>query len=201
MPVRVAPVCGGGRGRRRRLSLADQCQRQVRQRREIARGADGSLRGNHGQDVGIEQGEEGVDDERAHAGETSRQVVRLEQQHAPYERGRERFAHAARMAAHEVELQLPGLLRGNDAVGERAEARVDAVRGPPGFDRRDDGGLGLPHACAGRSRQLDHRPLAFEPPQLFERERGAVDGEPGVTHAGCDSACGAVRPLRRRGAS
>jgi len=65
------------------------------------------------------------------------------------------------MAAHEVELQLPGLLRRNDAVGERAKAGVDAVRGPSGFDRRDDGGLGLAHACAGRSRQLDHRALAF----------------------------------------
>ena len=80
----------------RRLAFADQRERHVRQRREIARRADRALRGHDRQHVRVQQREQHVGDERPRAGEAGREAVGLEQQHPPHDGGRQRRVRCRR---------------------------------------------------------------------------------------------------------
>ena len=88
---------------------------------------------------------------RPHAAGAAHQHVRAQQHHRPHGILGERLADARRVAANEIELQLPTLLRGNPYMRELPEPRVDAVHGFPALDRRFDGTTRLLH-CFERLR-------------------------------------------------
>ena len=178
------------------FAFADQAQRQVRERREIARRADRAAARNHRQHVVVEQREQRIDQLGAHTRDAGSKAVRLEQQHAPHDRRRERLADAARVTAHEIELQLPHLVRGDALVRERAEAGGDAVAHAIGAHRvaHDfDAALHVARALA-RSRR-DRCRRVSKRAQDVERKRLAVDDQSGCTH-GVQSTCQVVASAR-----
>ena len=138
---------GIGQCRRRRhadiadqhVANADHRRRHVRERREIAGGADRALAGDHRrQPLGQQRFEQfhGLD---PHTGGALRQAAELERHHQPDDRYRHGTADAGGMRQHDVSLQC-SKVRGIDPdTGQFAEAGIDPV------DRRafrEDGGYG-----------------------------------------------------------
>jgi hypothetical protein len=78
-------------------------------------------------DAAVEHVDERLDDEGPRAAVAEREHVGAQQQHGARLFFRQRGADAARVAAHEVQLQLAQLGRADADVGQLAEARVDAV--------------------------------------------------------------------------
>ncbi len=158
----------------RRLALADQDQRQVGERRQVAGGADRSLARHDRVHAGVEQLDEALDHDRPDPGVPPGEHVGAEQEHGAHDVLAERLAHPAGVGAQQVELQ-PGELVGGDLdVGEPAEAGVDAVqhlaRRDPGLDARP--GAGDPLARPGL--ELDTRPTPRDGLDLFHRETPPV---------------------------
>ena len=112
----------------RRLPLADQRQRKVRQRREVAARPDGAARRHVRQEARAEHRDEQLDRLDAGARVALRQRVRAQEHRRAHDVVGVRIADAAGMAAQQPQLQL-GRLLGRDRLGdEPAEAGVDAVR-------------------------------------------------------------------------
>ncbi len=151
-------------------ALADQREREVRERREVAGGADRALRGHDGMDAGVDEREQPLDHDRAHAREAAREARGLQHQDEPHGRVRERRADARRVRAHEIELQRRELVVGDARLRELAEAGVDAVERLAGGEAR----------AHGRERRLDG------PAPAVRRARW---------HR-CRARCGAGRPAR-----
>ena len=84
------------------LAATDQRQRQVGQRREVARGADAALLGHDRVDAELEDGEEPVDDQRPAAAVTQRERVGAQQEHRADDLARERRPDAGRVAHQQV---------------------------------------------------------------------------------------------------
>ena len=110
-----------------RLALADQHEAHVRERREIARGADRALARNDRQHVGIDEGGQRLHGGERDAGGALRQRIELHQQDQPRDARRQRRADARRMRAHDVDLQPVEILRRDARLGQLAEAGVDAI--------------------------------------------------------------------------
>ena len=122
------------------FAFADQCQRQVRQRRKIAARSHASLRWNHRSHAAIEHLAEGVDDDGAHAGVAFRQRVGAQQHHGARVGERKRFADADGVRAHQVDLQLADLIADDVHIAQLAHARRDRVGNfVVGHERVDDG--------------------------------------------------------------
>ena len=77
--------------------------------------------------AGIEHGHEQFDQLRTASAEALGQYIGAQQQHGARLALRERLTDPARMAAHQVHLQLRQLLRRNAHVRQLAEASIDAV--------------------------------------------------------------------------
>ena len=125
-------------------------QGHVRQGRQVARGADGALGGNGRHDARVVQRDQGVDDQRAHAGKAARQAADLHQHDQAHDGVRQQFSRANRVRQDQVALQLLQLFIGDARLGKQAETRVDAVGrialgddGLHGGGRRLDDGIGL----------------------------------------------------------
>jgi hypothetical protein len=127
-----------------RLATAEQHDRQVRQRCQVATGADRALLRHHRHHAGVEHRRERF--ERAHANTrvTAHQRVDADQQHRPHHVPAERFAHANRVGDDQVVLQflqqrafrrvrIPSrqlvtqTVRAEQLVGIAAEAGGDAI--------------------------------------------------------------------------
>jgi len=159
------------------LALADEREREVGERRQVAAGPDRSLRWDHGQDVSIEQRDELLERLEPDAREALRQHVRAQQHERPRLGRSERRADARGVRAHQVHLQLAQPIVRDADVGEVAEAGRHAVddvaarngrvdHAPRGFDRLAGIRVELDRTAAARHR--------FEPREV---ERGAVDHE------------------------
>ena len=128
------------------LALADQHEREVRERREVARGADRPAARDHRDDAALQQPEQQLDQLHADARVPPPQRRREQQHHAAHDLGLERRARPDGVRAQQVDLQL-GRVGGVDPHGrELAEAGGDAVD----------------HA-ARRHRLLDHRAPGGDP--------------------------------------
>ena len=144
---------------------ADQHACEVREWREVARGADRAFLGDHRQHVRVEQCEQQVDDLPAHARKPVRKAGSFEQQHQPHDGRRERCADTGAVREHEVGLQLREVGIGDACLRKLAEAGVDAVdRGVlrDEFAHRVHARL---DACAGR---LSQRPVRAAGSGLLE---------------------------------
>ena len=158
-------------------ALADQRERQVRERREVAGGADRALRRHDGMDACVHEREQPLDHDRAHAREAAREACRLQHQDHAHRRVRERRADAGRVRAHEVELQRREFVVGDPCLRELAEAGVDAVERLAGREPR----------AHRRERRLDGAPPALgegkriraarDAAQVRERDRTGLQRE------------------------
>ena len=113
-----------------RLAFADQHQRHVGQRSQIAARPDAAPRRHHRRDAAIQQIAQPLapppagcpkrpSPARSRGSASSR---------APPSR-RQRLAHAAGVRAHDVALQLFEIVRRNARIGQQSDARVDGVHG------------------------------------------------------------------------
>ena len=117
-------------------AFADDDLREVRERREIAGRADGTLRGNYWMNFGVEHRAKRFDGCGADAAESFGERVGAEKHHRAGFGFAERIADAAGVRAHEIDLELADLFGGDADGGEFAEAGVDAVGGGAGGDER-----------------------------------------------------------------
>ena len=98
-------------------------QRQVRERSEIAAGADASLRRHEGSNAAVEHFADGVDDDGAHAGVAFRERVGAEQHHGARFGDCQRFADADGVRAHQVDLKFADLISGDADVAQACRRR------------------------------------------------------------------------------
>ncbi len=169
------------------LALADEREREVRERREVAAGAHRALLGDRRVEAGAEHPAEQVHELWASTGDSLREHVGAEQHHRPHLALREPRADAGRMAAHEVHLQLRELVRRDREVGELSEPGVHAVhRLAPCHDGIHDPARGRhPRAC--RRRQTHGAARLCHVEQGGDGERGTVELEwGGIGHGTVD---------------
>ncbi len=131
------------------LSLADEDERQVGERRQVARRAEAAARGDDGMDGLVEHADEELGDGHADARQPDGERVGAQQEHRAHDLVGQRVADAGRVRPNEVALQLGRLVRLDPHVGEVAEARRDAVDGRPLVDEPLDDGPRLAHASRG----------------------------------------------------
>ena len=127
----------------------------MRQRREIAARPQRPARRHHRQHAGREHVDEELHELAAHAGRALRQRVRAEQHRRPHDLVREGVADAARVAAHEVQLELGRLPRVDVHVDEPAEAGVHSVGRPLVADDALDQRAGLVDLAQRLGRERD----------------------------------------------
>ena len=144
--------------RRRRAAAAPSTSQTspspISTRATWARGARSPLRPSEpcscttGRDAGVEQGQQPLDDLRAHARAAHGQGAGPQQHHGPHHLALDRRAHAGGVRADERALQLGASLAGRCRVGQRAEPGGDAVDrlvgGEEPLDERRAGRHGLP---------------------------------------------------------
>ncbi len=109
------------------VALADERERQVSERSQVAARADAALLGHQRPEIRVEHGAEQFRQCGTGAGEPLREDVRTQQHHRAHFAPRQRHTHAGRMAAHEVHLQRRELVRRDRHVGELAEPRRHAI--------------------------------------------------------------------------
>jgi hypothetical protein len=162
----------------RRLPLAHEHQRQVRQGSQVAGRPDRSLPGNHRQHAGVEMREERLHHLGADPRVPARQHVRAQQHEHAHGGLVERLSDPGRVAANQIELQLGDALGGDADVLEMAEAGVDAVHLPAfGDDAPHHLVRGLhPFASAGGEADPGAR---RDRGDRVEVEMAAVERDPG----------------------
>ena len=136
------------------LAAPDERQREVRERRQVARGAHGPLRRHDRVDPDAEEVEEALGHDRPSAGVPQGERVGPQQEHRPDDLARERLAHARGVADEQVLLEPLGVGPVDRAVREGAHAGRDAVHDRALVDQR-----------------LDHRAGALHP-----RTSGRIEG-------------------------
>ena len=157
------------------LALADERERQVGERGEIAARADRALRRDERVDAAVEQRDQALERLEPDAGVALGEHVGAQQ----HQRARlgllERRADARGVRAHQVHLQLAQAVVGDADLGEAAEAGGDAVddvaardRGVHDLSRGANGRAGESSSASGRrSRATASSPArSSEPPSI-----------------------------------
>ena len=158
-----------------RLALADEHEREVRQRREIAACPNRSSRRHHRMHTTIEQRDEQLQCERVDAGKALREHVGAERHHRPHDGNRQRPAHAGRVAAQQVDLQRRQRVGLDLHLGKGAEAGIDAIdRRIAASDLVDNVARRL-HTVQGRRGDRDLGAVDSNCEELVEREGVAVE--------------------------
>ena len=110
-----------------RLAFADQHQREMRERRQVAAGADRSARRHARMHAALSSAISASSVSTLMPGEAFRQHVRAQRHRRAHGARRQRLADAGGVAAEQVELQRFERVGRDLDVGERSEAGVDAV--------------------------------------------------------------------------
>ena len=160
-----------------RLALADERQREVRQRSEIAARPDRAARRHARQDASVQALDQELDELDASSGVALRERVRPQEHRRPHDLVRIGVADAARMAAEEPQLELLDLVVRDRARDEPPEAGVDAVRVLPTRDALDELPRGL-HLAPRLVRERDRDPVDGDLPDVLDRE--VVPGQGGT---------------------
>ncbi len=160
-----------------RLADADQHARHVRERRQVARGADRALGRYPRIDVVIDQRAQRVDQLEPYAGETLGQRDDFHQHDQAHDVVAEVLPDTDRMRAHEILLQLHEFVVADVDARELAEAGVDAVNLSAALDDVADvfGGLRDGAARVDAERDLDGSVPCLA--QLGKRHELLVDDE------------------------
>ena len=131
------------------LAAPDQGQREVGERREVARRADTSLGGHDRVDPELEEPQQPVNDHGPAARVTERQRVRPQEEHRPHDVARQRGTHPHGVAHEEVLLEPPRVGRRDVRRRQVAEPGRDPVHDlARGHEPLDDG-AGLLHPGPG----------------------------------------------------
>ncbi len=158
-----------------RFALADQHQREVRERREIAAGPHRAAARHARVHAVVEQREQRVERLDADAGISFRQHVGAQRHRRAHRAHRERRIDAGGMTAQQVQLQLREVGLVDPRFREIAEAGVHAV------DRRITGGLRLHHRARRRhararvGREADLDAIVGDGEQVGEFEMRTVE--------------------------
>src|SRR5439155_23229427 len=115
------------------LSLADQAQRQMRERDEISARAQGATAGHYRQDLGFEHSHEVLEEREAHAAVSERERVRAQGEHEAHRARLQLGPPPRRVAPDQVELQLLHVGVPDAHRLELAESGVDPVDRAPLF--------------------------------------------------------------------
>ncbi len=152
------------------MAFADDDVREMRERREIAGCADGTLRRNHWMNFGVQHRAEDFDGFGSDAAEAFGERVGAEEHHRARFGFAERSADSAGVRADEIHLELSDLFGGDADGSELAEAGVDAVGGfAAGDDALDDGARGF-HALDGVGSERNLCAMERDVIKLRERE-------------------------------
>ena len=145
MPARASASVAGRRSPSSvAFPYADQGGGQMGQRREVSRRADRAFGGDAGQQVGLQAGEDLVEDEGTYAGVAARQALDFQRHDQAGDVWRQVRAGAGRVGQDEAALQLGEFVCGDGGLGQKAEAGVHAVGGLAGrHDPRNRGGGGF----------------------------------------------------------
>ena len=162
------------------LPLADQHASQVRQRRQIARSPYRPLGGNHGQDIGIGQGQQRVHQRRAGSRMPTGQTHGLGGQNQAHHMIRQRLARADTVRKHQIALQLGQTLMGDLGRSQLAETGVDAVDHLVFIDDVLHMRLGLAHGRIGGLRHAELHAAVLNAAQLSQRELAGMQFQFGV---------------------
>ena len=162
------PVAGPGR------PFAEQAERHVGERRQVARRAHRPELGDDGMDPLIEAGHDRLDDDGPHAGRTARERSREQQHDRAHVRLFERRANARGMAQDEVSLEVGALAMRNDDVLELADPGRDAVDRLRAGRQPLDEGATRAEGPARRRSQRHRLSAAGDRLDGFEAERPAV---------------------------
>jgi hypothetical protein len=153
----VQGLRGGGTGTvlAEHPALAEQHQRAVRQRCQVAGRAQRAVFRHPRRDVRVQQVGDALGEHRAYPGVAEGQRAQPQQQHGPHHFAGHRRADPGGVRADQRVLQLGPPFGGDERVGERAEAGGHAVhRAAGGLDgvdyraaagHRGDGGFGYLH--------------------------------------------------------
>ncbi len=112
-----------------RLAFADQDQRHVGERRQIAARAHAALRRNHGRDAAIEKIAEALGYQGTDAGVAFGKHVGADQHHGAHNLARERLADAHAVRADDIALELVELVARDAHIGEQPHAGIDRING------------------------------------------------------------------------
>ncbi len=110
-----------------RLALAHQGERAVRERREVAGAAEGTVLVDHGRDARVQHVGHGLRDLGAHAGVTGGDRLQPEEHQRAHDLALDAGAHARRVRADDVALEPRPQVGADVAAREGAEAGGDAV--------------------------------------------------------------------------
>ena len=99
----------------------------MRQRSEIAAGADGAFFGNDRIDPPVEHFTKQLDDLATDSAQAEREDVRAQQHHRAHLRLRKRISNSTGVTADEVQLKLAQFFARNADLSELAESGVDSV--------------------------------------------------------------------------
>ncbi len=168
-----------------RAAFADQRERQVRERSEVAAGPDRSPARNLGQDAAVETREQQLGQLGPSARVSAGERVRPHQHRAPNDLVGIGIADAAGMTAKEAQLELLCELGRDSSRDEASEPGRDAVRGllvrERPLDNRPRGG----HLLPGRIGQLHRRSFDCDRPDVVGGEVLTGDADRGrLRHRG-----------------
>ena len=159
------------------LADAHQCEREMRERREIARGADRSFRRDARIDALVVHPQQRVHRLRANAGSARGEARDLERENEPRRRVVDRRAGSGGVREHDVGLELFQLAGRDAGLREAAEARVHAVgRLARGDDPLDQRGPGAQPRQAGGI-ELERDRFARDPAQVGKPQGRAADAD------------------------
>jgi hypothetical protein len=116
------------------FAFADDDQREMRERSQIATRSYRAFGGDDRVDPCIEHGHEQVNELRPHTTVSLGEDIGAQQEHSPRLSFAERLAEAAGVAANQVGLELGQTVGGNAHIGQLAKSGVDAVNGLASFE-------------------------------------------------------------------
>ena len=157
------------------LALADQHERAVGERGEVAARAQRAELGHARGDPGVEQREDRLRDLGPRARAPHRQRARPQQHHRPHHLGLDRRPHAGGVRAHERALELRPAVDRDRHVGERAEAGGDAVGRLRAVGEAVHHGGARLHRRPRLRGQAHLRPVARDGDDVVGRESGAAE--------------------------
>ena len=162
------------------LAATDERQREVGERREVARRADAALLRHDRVDAPAQHLQEPIHEQRPAAAVAEGQRVGPQEQHRAHHLAREGRPDACRVAHQQVLLEPAGLGRWDRGRGKGAEARRHAVDDGPLRDERLDDVAGLLHPLASVDVERDLRVVAGDRLDVRDGQVGAgQDHDPG----------------------
>ncbi len=166
-----------------RLSHADQGAGHMGQRRQIAGRPDRSLGRNAGQDVGVDQGDQGLQRLAPDARCAARQGGDLQHHQQPRDRIGQQRTDAAGMAQHQILLKGFKVLRRNAGVGQEAESGVHPIDGAALSHDRRHGRRAPFHIGPGAGRDGHHHRAVQHGAKLGQGQGRVADGQHGHRQA------------------